>query len=214
MTPQTALERGIEELGTGLPAGCSERLLRYLGLLEKWNRTYNLTSIRDPLAMVSHHLLDSLAVLRHLPLSERARLADAGSGAGLPGIPLALARPSWHVALIESNQKKAAFMRQAAIELGLANVEVHEGRVEAWRPAERFALVISRAFTELAQFVAACRHLVGAGGVLAAMKGKHPQEEIDRLPAGIRCRDVIRLRVPFIDAERHLVLCEAVASIP
>lgn len=209
MTPQTALERGIEELGVGLPAGCGERLLRYLGLLEKWNRTYNLTAIRDPLAMVSHHLLDSLAVLPHLPLHERgARLADAASGAGLPGIPLALARPSWHVALIESNQKKAAFMRQAAIELGLANVEVHEGRVEAWQPAERFALVISRAFTELAQFVAACRHLVGAGGVLAAMKGRHPQDEIDRLPDDAPCRAVIRLRVPFIDAERHLVLCE------
>lgn len=209
MTPQTALERGIEELGLGLPAGCSGRLLRYLGLLEKWNRTYNLTAIRDPLAMVSHHLLDSLAVLPYLPPQERAaRVADAASGAGLPGIPLALARPSWHIALIESNQKKSAFMRQAVIELGLDNVEVHEGRVEAWQPAERFALVISRAFTELAEFVAACRHLLSPGGVLAAMKGRQPQDEIDRLPGGVRLRDVIRLRVPFVEGERHLVLCE------
>ena len=209
MTPQTALERGIEELGVGLPAGCSELLLRYLGLLEKWNRTYNLTAIRDPLAMVSHHLLDSLAVLPHLPLQEAAaRVADAASGAGLPGIPLALARPSWHVALIESNQKKAAFMRQAIIELALSNVEVHEGRVEAWQPAEGFALVISRAFTELAQFVAACRHLLSPRGVLAAMKGRQPQEEIDSLPGDVRLLEVIRLRVPFVEGERHLVLCE------
>ena len=210
MTPQTALERGIEELGVGLPTGCGERLLRYLGLLEKWNRTYNLTAIRDPLAMVSHHLLDSLAVLPHLPLHERdARVADAASGAGLPGIPLALARPAWHVALIESNQKKAAFMRQAAIELGLSNVEVHEGRVEAWQPAARFALVISRALAELADFIAACRHLVHAGGVLAAMKGKNPRDELGRLPQDARCRAVIRVRVPLLEAERHLVLCEA-----
>lgn len=209
MTPQAALERGIDELGLGLPAGCSDRLLRYLGLLEKWNRTYNLTAIRDPLAMVSHHLLDSLAVLPHLPLQERtARVADAASGPGLPGIPLALARPSWHVALIESNQKKAAFVRQAVIELGLGNVEIHEGRVEAWQPAEKFALVISRAFTELAHFVAACRHLLAARGVLAAMKGRQPQEEIDSLPDDVRLLEVIRLRVPFLDAERHLVLCE------
>jgi 16S rRNA (guanine527-N7)-methyltransferase len=211
MTPQTALERGIEELGLGLPAGCSERLLRYLGLLEKWNRTYNLTAIRDPLAMVSHHLLDSLAVLPYLPPQERtARVADAASGAGLPGIPLALARPSWHIALVESNQKKSAFMRQAVIELGLDNAEVHEGRVEDWQPAEQFALVISRAFTELAEFVAACRHLLSPGGVLAAMKGRQPQDEINRLPGGVRLRDVIRLRVPFVEGERHLVLCEPV----
>lgn len=209
MTPQTALGRGIDELGLGLPAGCSERLLQYLGLLEKWNRTYNLTAIRDPLAMVSHHLLDSLAVLPHLPLQERAaRIADAASGAGLPGIPLALARPTWHVALIESNQKKAAFLRQSAIELGLSNVDVHEGRVEAWQPAEGFALVISRAFTELALFVAACRHLLAPNGVLAAMKGRQPRDEIERLPAGVRVREVIPLHVPFVDAERHLVLCE------
>ena len=214
MTPQTALERGIEQLGVGLPAGCSERLLRYLGLLEKWNRTYNLTAIRDPLAMVSHHILDSLAVLPHLPLPESgARVADVATGAGLPGIPLALARPQWHVALVESNQKKSAFLRQAVIELRLANIEVQESRVEAWQPAARFSLVISRAFAELAQFVSACLHLVEAQGVLAAMKGKNPQEEIARLPASVRCRDVIALRVPFMDAERHLVLCEAAASL-
>jgi 16S rRNA (guanine527-N7)-methyltransferase len=209
MTPRAALERGLEELGIDLPRDTHERFLAYVALLAKWNRTYNLSAIRDPLTMVSHHLLDSLAVLPHLPLADAGvRVADAGTGAGLPGIPLALARPQWHVALIESNQKKAAFLRQATIELAARNIEVHEGRVEAWRPASGFALVISRAFAELADFVTACRHLLDAGGVLAAMKGKDPSAEIARIGARARCRSVIRLRIPFLEAERHLVLCD------
>jgi len=134
MTPGAALDQGLAQLGLSLPTSAPEVLLKYLALLSKWNRTYNLTAIRDPLAMVAHHLLDSLAVLPYLPLGDHARVADAGSGAGLPGIPIAIARPSWHVALAESSQKKAAFLRQATIELALANVEVHEGRVERWQP--------------------------------------------------------------------------------
>lgn len=208
MTPRTALERGVEQLALGLPASAREQLLQYVALLAKWNRIYNLTAIRDPLGMVSHHLLDSLAVLPHLPLGASACIADAGSGAGLPGIPLALARPQWHVALIEANQKKAAFLRQARIELELANVEVHEGRVEAWQPPDRFGLVISRAFTRLADFVATCRHLVAPRGMLAAMKGKHPQAELGDLPPDVQCNAVIALDVPFLKSERHLVLCE------
>ena len=209
MTPRAALERGLEELQLVLPAGMRDQLLAYVALLAKWNRSYNLTAIREPLAMVSHHLLDSLAVLPHLPLPEGgARLADVGAGAGLPGIPLALARPQWRVTLIESNQKKAAFLRQAGIELGLVNVEVHEGRAEAWQPEQRFALVISRAFAELAAFVAACRHLLAPAGVFAAMKGKRPEAELKRLPSDVRCRCIVPLRTPFLDAERHLVLCE------
>lgn len=201
MTPGAALERGVREMALALPQGAAPRLLEYLALLGKWNRTYNLTAIRDPLAMVSSHLLDSLAVVPHLPLAEGGRLADAGSGAGLPGIPLAIARPQWRVTLAESNQKKSAFLRQAKIELGLANLEVHEGRVERWQPAARFAVVISRAFAELAEFIAACRHLVAPGGVLAAMRGVAPA-------AAPECR-VIPLDVPLLDAERHLVLCPA-----
>jgi 16S rRNA (guanine527-N7)-methyltransferase len=208
MTPAAALERGLQELAIGLGADVRGRLLQYVALLEKWNRTYNLTAIRDPLAMVSHHLLDSLSVLPHLPLAASARLADAGSGAGLPGIPLALTRPQWQLTLVESNQKKCAFLRQAAIELALDNVQVHEGRVEAWRPATPFALVISRAFTRLAQFVDACRHLVAPHGFLAAMKGKEPRDELNDLPDDVKCKAVIALRTPFLDAERHLVLCE------
>ena len=210
MTPRAALERGLGELALELPAGASDRFLQYLELLAKWNKTYNLTAIRDPLEMVNHHLLDSLAVTPHLPMAgEHSSLADAGAGAGLPGIALAIARPSWRVVLAESNQKKAAFLRQAAIELRLRNVDVHEGRVEAWRPAAGFSVVISRAFSELAAFVASCRHLLLPGGVLAAMKGAFPRAELERLPDGYECTEVIALKVPLLDAERHLVLCRA-----
>jgi len=203
MTPRSALDDGLGELTLALPAGARERLLDYVTLLVKWNRTYNLTAIRDPLAMVAHHLLDSLAVLPHLPLAAGpARLADAGSGAGLPGIPIAIARPQWRIALAESNQKKCAFLRQAAIELELANVEIHEGRVEIWRPQPLFDAVISRAFAALGDFVAACRHLVQPGGVLAAMTGKAPAA------LDANCA-LIRLRVPLLEAQRHLVLCPA-----
>jgi 16S rRNA (guanine527-N7)-methyltransferase len=202
MTPQAALDRGLGELALDLPGGARECLLDYMALLVKWNRTYNLTAIRDPLAMVGHHLLDSLAVLPHLPLAAAGSIADAGSGAGLPGIPLAIARPDWRVTLAEASQKKAAFLRQAVIELHLGNVEVHEGRVEAWRPQPLFDVVISRAFAALADFIAACRHLLAPAGVLAAMTGAAPETLTkDWL--------LIPLRVPLLDAQRHLVLCPA-----
>jgi 16S rRNA (guanine527-N7)-methyltransferase len=208
MTPRTALERGLQTMGLAISAAVCERLLDYTELLAKWNRTYNLTAVRNAEAMVSHHLLDSLAVLPHLAFAaDGARVADVGSGAGLPGIPLALARHDWHVALVESNDKKAAFLQQAKIELALPNVQIQAGRVEAWEPAEKFAVVISRAFAELTEFVAACKHLLAPGGVIAAMKGKHPRDEIARLPAGFRC-EVRVLDVPFVEGERHLVLCE------
>jgi 16S rRNA (guanine527-N7)-methyltransferase len=203
MTPGTALDRGLGEMALTLPGGARERLLEYVALLVKWNRTYNLTAIRDPLAMVAHHLLDSLAVLPHLPLAEaRGTLADAGSGPGLPGIPLAIARPGWSIALAESNQKKCAFLRQALIELELANIAVHEGRVEAWRPEPLFDVVISRAFAALEEFIATCRHLVAPGGMLAAMRGAPPAS------LSGKC-SLIQLRVPFLEAQRHLVLCPA-----
>jgi 16S rRNA (guanine527-N7)-methyltransferase len=201
MTPRAALERGIDELALVLPTGAVEQLLAYAELLTKWNRTYNLTAIRDPLEMVSLHLLDSLAVLPHLPMSEGAAIADIGSGAGLPGIPLAIARTEWRMTLNDSSQKKVAFMRQAAIELGMRNVSTYEGRVETWRPAARFAVVISRAFADLGQFIEKCRHLVAPGGVLAAMKGVAPAAH------DASCR-VVEVKVPQLDAQRHLVLCQ------
>jgi 16S rRNA (guanine527-N7)-methyltransferase len=200
MTPRAALERGLDDLALALPADAADRLLAYVELLTKWNRTYNLTAIRDPLEMIGLHLLDSLAVLAHLPVTDGGALADVGSGAGLPGIPLAIARQEWRLTLNDSNQKKAAFLRQAAIELGLRNVEVHEGRAEQWRPAALFQVVISRAFADLGEFIAKCRHLVVPGGILAAMKGAAPAA----LEAGC---DVVKLQVPLLDAQRHLVRC-------
>lgn len=197
MTPAAALDRGLEQLALELPAAARAKLLGYLELLAKWNRAYNLTAVRDPLDMVRQHLLDSLAVIPHLPIGDGA-LADVGSGAGLPGIPLAIARPDWRVTLNDASQKRTAFLRQAAIELGLGNIAVHEGRAEAWRPAERFAVVISRAFAQLARFIECCRHLARPGGVLAAMVGA--------APAHSHGAEVLELRVPLLGAARHLVL--------
>lgn len=207
MTPETLLDRGLNELALQLNPHTRNNLIAYLELLGKWNRTYNLTAIRDPLKMVTHHLLDSLAVLPHLP---PGNLADIGSGGGLPGIPIALAQPERHVVLNDSSDKKAAFLRQATIALAMKNAVVHCGRVETWWPKERFRVVISRGFAELADFVGACRHLVAPGGVLAAMKGMFPGQEASRVAHGVDCGEVIRLSVPFLDAERHLVMCHVV----
>lgn len=201
---QAALRRGLEELALALPDAAQEKLLAYVVLLAKWNQTYNLTAIREPEKMLSHHLLDSLAVLPHLPAGP---LADVGSGGGLPGIPLAIADPGRRVTLNDVSQKKSAFLRQAVIELQLPNADVHAGRVQGWTPAQRFACVITRGFAELADFIAACRHLVAPGGVLAAMKGLFPQAELERVSGSADCRDVRRLQVPLLGAERHLVLC-------
>ncbi|MBS0335821.1 MAG: 16S rRNA (guanine(527)-N(7))-methyltransferase RsmG [Proteobacteria bacterium] len=204
MTPAATLARGLEGLGLTLPDDATRKLLAYVELLAKWNRTYNLTAIREPERMVSHHLIDSLSVLPHLPAGT---LVDVGSGGGLPGIPIAIAQPGRRVTLNDSNHKKGAFMQQAAIELGLANVEVHTGRAEDWRPDARFDGAISRAFAELADFIAACRHLVKPEGFFAAMKGLYPHDEVAKVPAGVRCAEPIRLSVPLVDGDRHLVLC-------
>ena len=206
MTPRAALERGLGELALALPAGAIDELLAYLDLLAKWNKAYNLTAIRDPVRAVTHHLLDSLAVLGEL--SDRAgALADIGSGGGLPGIPIAIADPGRRVTLNDANEKKTAFLRQVIIELRLPNASVHVGRAEDWRPAEGFAVVISRGFSSLAQFLAACRHLAAPSGVLAAMKGAFPRDELAQVPTNCDCHDVRRLSVPMMHAERHLVLC-------
>ena len=207
-TPQAALQQGLAGLVLELPQTAADKLLAYLELLAKWNRTYNLTAIRDPLQAVSLHLLDSLAVLGELR-DLRGGLADVGSGGGLPGIPLAIAEPERRVTLNDANQKKGAFLRQAVIELDLANVDVYVGRAEQWRPQQRFGVVITRGFASLADFLAACRHLAAPGGVLAAMKGAYPEAELAQLPGDCDCSDVRRLRVPQLEAERHLVLCRA-----
>lgn len=206
MAAADQLHRGILQLGIDLPANAEDRLCTYLGLLSKWNRVYNLTAVRDENLMVTQHLLDSLAVLPHL--GKVATLADIGSGAGLPGIPLTLARPEMTVALIEANQKKASFLQQVKIELKLDNVSIHCVRVEDFRPVSLFDAVTSRAFSELAMFVRMAGHLLAPDGQLLAMKGVHPQAEIEQLPAGWHASRSIPLAVPEMAAQRHLVVIE------
>jgi len=206
MSGAQELGRAAAALDVALVAAQVATLERYLDLLEKWNRVYNLTAIRERSRMVTHHLLDSLAVLPHV---RGPRVLDVGSGAGLPGIPLAVAGPALHVTLLESNHKKSAFLTQAVAELQLANVQVVMERVESWQPEARFDTIVSRAFAELGEFASLAGRLLAPQGVLAAMKGVHPFEEIERLPQGIRVEQVIRLRVPGLDAERHLVLMGA-----
>ncbi|HTY99402.1 MAG TPA: 16S rRNA (guanine(527)-N(7))-methyltransferase RsmG [Rhodocyclaceae bacterium] len=193
------LHQGIAALGLSLPAGAEEALAAYLRLLLKWNRIYNLTAIRDESEMVTHHLLDSLAVLPHL--GDVGSLADVGSGAGLPAIPLAIARPELRVTSIESNDKKATFQQQARIELALGNLQVRRSRAEEVEGG--FDAAISRAFAELAEFV----RIAGAlAPRLYAMKGVYPEEEIARLPAGWRVIDAKKLTVPRLAAARHLIV--------
>jgi 16S rRNA (guanine527-N7)-methyltransferase len=195
------LEEGIGALGLLLPPGAEAKLRAYLALLAKWNRVYNLTAVRDSEQMVTHHLLDSLAVLPHL--GDVRTLVDVGSGGGLPGLTLAICKPDLRLTSVEASQKKAAFQQQARIELELTNVSIHCGRIEAMTGA--FDAAISRAFAELADFVRLAGHLSRR---LLAMKGAYPQAELDRLPPGWRLADAIKLVVPGLDAERHLIVLE------
>jgi len=207
MTPQAQLAAGIAALGLTLPAGAEARLLAYLALLDKWNRVYNLTAVRDAGRMVSHHLLDSLAAV---PFFTREQVLDVGSGGGLPGIPLAIVRPELRVTLIDSIAKKTAFLLQAKAELGLANVQVITGRVEDFRPEAGFDVITSRAFSDLNAFVTLTRHLLNPGGCWLAMKGLYPHEEIAGLPSGVRVSADHALAVPGLDVTRHLIVLEPV----
>lgn len=196
------LQRGIAQLEIALDADAQGKLLDYLALLHKWNKVYNLTAIRDPQQMVSNHLLDSLAVMPHL---WAGRWLDVGCGAGLPGLVLAVARPGWQFTLLDSNSKKTSFVQQAVIELCLRNVSVHCARVEEWQPFERFDGIISRAFSELGDFLRCTRHLVAQQGRWVAMKGA-PQQELAGVPDGCRVERVIPLQVPGLLAARSLVI--------
>jgi 16S rRNA (guanine527-N7)-methyltransferase len=207
VTIESRLAEGLAAMGIALDPPAQARLIAYLRLIGKWNKVHNLTAVREPGQMVVLHLLDSLSVLPHV--AGARTLLDVGTGAGLPGIPLAIARPDLAVTLLDSSHKKAAFLRQAKAELALANVEVACERVENWRPQAPFDIVVSRAFAELADFVAQAGHLVAPGGVMLAMKGVHPFEEIARLPASHRVENVVALRVPTLEAQRHLVLLKA-----
>lgn len=202
MSIEQAIIEGCEELGIRLPGEACRRLSEYLILLERWNRAYNLTAVRAPEAMVVRHLLDSLSIL---PWLQGPRVLDVGSGAGLPGIPLAIVRPNDRFWLLDSNGKRTRFLVQASAELRLNNVSVVRGRVEEYRPETLFNSVVSRAFATLADLVADAGRLCAPDGRLLAMKGVFPDDELARLPAGYAVVDVYPLRVPSLDAERHLV---------
>lgn len=204
MKLDTLLARGLKTMGLDLPATAPTQLLAYLQLLEKWNRHYNLTAVRDPEQMVPRHLLDSLSLL---PFLAGPRVLDIGTGAGLPGIPLALARPELSFTLLDSNVKKTTFVRQAVHELGIGNIEVLHTRSEKFTPAEKFNTITARAFSSLAEIVAVAAHLCAPGGRILAMKGVFPEEELAAVGANYRI-EVKALTVPGLDAARHLVILE------
>lgn len=199
------LDRGLTGLALELGPEARANLIAHLELVDKWNRVHNLTSVRDAVRAISVHILDSLSVLPYLP---SGHILDAGSGAGFPGIPIAIAMPSLQVDLLDSNHKKCAFLRQALAELGLKNARVVCERLESWQPTWQYDCIVSRALGEISEFVAASSHLLAPRGVIAAMKGVHPFDEIERIPADFRVRRVHALAVPGLDAERHLVLIE------
>jgi len=225
------IEAGARALGLGLAPAQASLLARYCALLLHWNRTHNLTAIDEPGQVLSHHLLDSLAIIPALlmqlapsaaaassesskstPSAPEAtpsvRILDVGSGGGLPGIPLAIACPHWRVDLLDKVGKKAAFLNQARLELGLENVAVLHARVEELAPALTYDLIVARAFASLADLVAGSRHLLGAQGAWAAMKGALPQAELDALVAAepVLSISTVKLAIPLLAAERHLVV--------
>ena len=198
----TELDSGLTALGLDA-ALLAPPLLAYLALLVRWNQTYNLTAIRDPREMVAKHLLDSLAMHAYV---DTGTLADLGTGAGLPGIPLAIAKPGLQVTLVESNGKKARFMREAVRQLALGNAQVVEARIEAFDAPGRFDAITARALATLPLILELGGHLLKPDGKLLAMKGAYPTDEIAELPAGWRLEDVHPLAVPGLNAERHLVV--------
>ena len=213
MTLQEQLAAGVAALGLTLPNGAEPKLLAYLALLDKWNRIYNLTAVRDTERMVSHHLLDSLAAVPFFQggMPKPVSVLDVGSGGGLPGIPLAIARPELQVTLIDSIAKKTAFLLQAKAELGLANVQVVTGRVEDFQPEAKFDVITSRAFSDLKEFVTLTRHLLKPDGHWLAMKGLMPHEEIASLPSWVKVSANHALAVPGLEASRHLIVLELAA---
>lgn len=213
-----ALADACARLGLEADPAMLDRLLAYLALLVRWNATYNLTAVRDPAEMLTQHLADCLAVVgplrRHLGAGSERRLLDVGSGGGLPGIVLAALEPGWTVTCVDTVGKKAAFIRQAGVELGLRNLRAEHARVEALK-APPFDLIMSRAFASLADFVRLTRGLLAPGGVWAAMKGRRPQDELAALPPGIDVFHVEPLIVPGLDAERCLIwMRESAPGVP
>ncbi|HTJ95756.1 MAG TPA: 16S rRNA (guanine(527)-N(7))-methyltransferase RsmG [Pararobbsia sp.] len=207
------LDEGVAQLGLDLNSEQRQKLIDYVALLGKWNAVYNLTAIRDPRQMMIQHVLDSLAILPALSAagagSREIDVLDVGSGGGLPGTVLAIVHAAWHVTLNDIVQKKSAFQTQVKASLGLPNLSVVNGRVESLKPSidvpRPFDIIVSRAFAELVDFVELSRGVLAPHGRIWAMKGVRPDDEIARLPADAEVLQVIRLSVPALDAERHLV---------
>ncbi|TAJ51539.1 MAG: 16S rRNA (guanine(527)-N(7))-methyltransferase RsmG [Nevskiaceae bacterium] len=211
--PLQRLTDGIARLGLSLPPDAPVRLLAYQAELQKWNLAYNLTAVRDPDEMLVRHLLDSLSLLPLLDelaarLSGGPRILDVGAGAGLPCIPLAIARPAWSLTGLDSNGKKARFMRHVQRSLGLANFAVIEGRVEAVPEGEGYDFVTSRAFASLADFFLLTDGLLAVDGIWIAMKGKLEGDELAAVPAGVDILETRPLRVPGLHEERHAVIAK------
>jgi 16S rRNA (guanine527-N7)-methyltransferase len=203
MDYRQAIQRGLDELAVVYSHLQLDLLQAYLALLHKWNRAYNLTAVRDPQAMIGRHLLDSLAIL---PWLHGARCADVGTGAGLPGIPLAIMLPERQFELIDSNGKKIRFVTQVINELNLRNATARQCRVEDYRPQQCYDAVTSRAFASLADMAVSCSHLLVSGGELLALKGIYPRDELSALPEHYTVDACHPLRVPGEVGERHLII--------
>jgi 16S rRNA (guanine527-N7)-methyltransferase len=200
------LVEGTNELKLGLSDTQIDKLMDYLALMAKWNKVYNLTSLRDPGQMVTHHLLDSLAAVP--AFAGASNVLDVGAGGGLPGIVLAIARPDMKVSLVDTVHKKTAFLTQVKAELGLSNVTVYTARVEQLKVPEKFDVITSRAFADLSDFVNWSGHLLAPGGRFIALKGVAPPDEQERIPGDWKVSEVRALQVPRLGAERHLVFIE------
>ena len=203
MDNKQQLQEGLQSMGLSLTTAQQLLLLEYVALLKKWNSTYNLTALRDEHTMISHHVLDSLTLLPYIQHAQT--LMDVGSGGGMPGIPTAICRPDLQITLLDANTKKTSFLQQAVIELGLHNVSVASGRVEAMHD-KKVDVVTSRAFAELADFISLTKHLLNENGYWAAMKGVYPYEELEHIPASVVVEKVDKLTVPMLNAERHMVI--------
>lgn len=201
-TLQPALLSGLKQLGCPLDPGQQRLCLEFIALLDKWNRVYNLTAIREPEKMIGQHLLDSLSVRPYL---QGTRILDVGAGAGLPGIPLAIAEPDRQFVLLDSNAKKTRFMTHAISHLHLANAEVVHTRIESFSSDQPFTTIVSRAFASLADFVHGCEHLCSDSTLLLAMKGRHPADEITALPRTWQIKAEHELKVPGLNAERRVL---------
>ncbi len=206
---RTVLTKGLDQLQIAYTDSQVESWLAYLALLHKWNRAYNLTSVRNPLDMVTRHLLDSLSVA---PYIKAQRLIDVGTGPGLPGIPLAIAFPDKQFSLLDSNGKRTRFLQQVKVELKLSNINILQSRVEEHKPDNGYDGVLSRAFASLSDMIQWTSHLCHPDGCFMAMKGQFPDDEINQLPMGYKVAETHPLSLPGSDVERHLVIITTTAA--